>query len=275
MIKYPYKDKGGACMDILDLKRLKKESGMTNAEIAELSGIPVSTVNKIFSGATENPRYGTLLAIEQVLVQKEKLPFRYDEIKQEPCMVQEEATNYCYNARIYGKKDIESLDEWTRAELIDGKLYLLAAPNRMHQFLISELSFALKSHIRNKKGGCHVYPAPFAVKLFDDEKTEVQPDISVICNKDIMTDNGCSGAPDMVIEIVSASNSLHDYITKLMQYQKSGVREYWIVNPEQERVSVLNFENPEKTNEYTFDDVITSGVLEEFEIRINDFLDEY
>jgi len=262
-------------MDIFDLKRLKKESRMTNAEIAELSGIPVSTVNKIFSGATENPRYGTLLAIEQVLVQKEKLPFRYDEIKQEPCMVQEEATNYCYNARIYGKKDIESLEEWTRAELIDGKLYLLAAPNRMHQFLISELSFALKSHIRIKKGGCHVYPAPFAVKLFDDEKTEVQPDISVICNKAIMTDKGCSGAPDMVIEIVSASNASHDYITKLMQYQKSGVREYWIVNPEQERVSVLNFENPEKTNEYAFEDVITSGVLEGFVTRIKDFLSEY
>ena len=79
----------------------------------------------------------------------------------------------------------------------------------------------------------------------------------------------------MVIEIVSASNSSHDYITKLMQYQKAGVREYWIVNPEQERVSVLNFENPEKTNEYTFEDVITSGVLKGFEIRIKDFLDEY
>ena len=55
-------------MDIFDLKRMKKEAKMTNAEIAELSGIPLSTVNKIFSGATENPRYGTLLAIEQVLV---------------------------------------------------------------------------------------------------------------------------------------------------------------------------------------------------------------
>ena len=60
-----------------------------------------------------------------------------------------------------------------------------------------------------------------------------------------------------------------------MQYQKSGVREYWLVNPEQERVSVLNFENPEKTNEYTLEDVIVSGVLEGFGIRIKEFLDEY
>lgn len=262
-------------MDIFDLKKLKKQSGMTNAEIADLSGIPVSTVNKIFSGATENPRYGTLLAIEQVLVQKEKLPFRYDEMKQEPCLIQEEATNYCYNARKYSGTDMEKLEEGTRAELIDGKLYLLAAPNRMHQFLISEISFGLKAHIRNKKGGCHVYTAPFGVRLFDDDKTEVQPDILVICNKDIMTDKGCSGAPDIVFEIVSPSNASHDYITKLMKYQKAGVREYWIVNPEQERVSVLNFENPEKTNEYTYEDIITSGVLGGFAIRIKDFLDEY
>ena len=262
-------------MDIFDLKKRKKESGMTNAEIAELSGIPISTVNKIFSGATENPRYGTLLAIEQVLVKREKLPFQYDEIKGEPCLVREEATNYCYNARTYEKKDIENLDEWTRAELIRGKLYLLAAPNRMHQFLISEISYTLKSHIRDRKGKCHVYTAPFGVRLFEDDNTEVQPDIVVICNKDIMTEKGCSGAPDMVFEIASASNASHDYITKLMQYQKAGVREYWIINPDQERVSVLNFENPESTNEYTYEEVIESGVLEGFESRIRELLEEY
>lgn len=63
-------------MDTQDLKRMKKESGMTNAKIAELSGVPLSTVNKIFSGATKNPRYATLLAVEQVLVSKERIPFR-------------------------------------------------------------------------------------------------------------------------------------------------------------------------------------------------------
>lgn len=262
-------------MDIFDLKNMKKKSGMTNADIAALSGIPISTVNKIFSGATENPRYGTLLAIEQVLVGKEKIPFRYDEMKQEPCLIREEAANYCYDARVYKEDDIERLDEGTRAELIDGKLYLLAAPNRMHQFLISEITFQLKSHIREKEGKCHVYTAPFAVRLFDDDKTEVQPDIVVICNKDIMTDKGCDGAPDIIYEIVSPGNISHDYITKLMKYQKAGVREYWIVNPEQERISVLNFENAEKTDEYTYEDVISSSVLSGFAIRMKDFLGEY
>ena len=76
-------------MDISDLKKLKKEAGLTNAEIAELSGIPVSTVNKIFSGATKNPRYATLLAIEQVLTTKEKIPFTYDKLKEEPSIVRD------------------------------------------------------------------------------------------------------------------------------------------------------------------------------------------
>ena len=77
-------------MDIEDLKQMKKQAGLTNQEIADLSGIPVSTVNKIFSGATKNPRYASLLAIEQVLAKKEKIPFYYDDLKEEPAILREE-----------------------------------------------------------------------------------------------------------------------------------------------------------------------------------------
>ena len=108
-------------MDISDLKKLKKEAGLTNAEIAELSGIPVSTVNKIFSGATKNPRYATLLAIEQVLTTKEKIPFTYDKLKEEPAIVRDASAPYMYSAREYDGEDIEKLSEWSRAELINGK----------------------------------------------------------------------------------------------------------------------------------------------------------
>ena len=114
-------------MDISDLKKLKKEAGLTNAEIAELSGIPVSTVNKIFSGATKNPRYATLLAIEQVLTTKEKIPFTYDKLKEEPSIVRDASAPYMYSAREYDGEDIEKLSEWSRAELINGKLYMLCA----------------------------------------------------------------------------------------------------------------------------------------------------
>ena len=152
-------------MDISDLKKKKREAGVTNAEIAELAGIPVSTVNKVFSGATKNPRYATLLAIEQVLEKKEKLPFTYDPVSEEPVMLREETSPYAYSARNYDGEDIERLSAGTRAELMNGKLYMLAAPNRLHQYLVTELVYALTSHIRKKEGNCQVYTAPFDVRL--------------------------------------------------------------------------------------------------------------
>ena len=92
----------------------------------------------------------------------------------------------------------------------------------------------------------------------------------MVCDKDILTDKGCNGAPDWIIEIVSASNSRHDYTTKLMQYQKAGVREYWIVDPFQRKVSVINFENPDLTGEYTYEEEVSAGVLEGFQVRLKE-----
>ncbi len=262
-------------MDISDLKKKKKEAGMTNAGIAELAGIPVSTVNKVFSGATKNPRYATLLAIEQVLEEKEKLPFTYDPVSEEPVMLREETAPYAYSARNYDGEDIAGLSEGTRAELIDGQLYMLSAPNRLHQYLVTELVYELKSHIRRKKGNCQVYTAPFDVRLFGDDSTIVQPDIAVICRHDILTDLGCCGAPDWVIEIVSESNSAHVYVRKMIQYQKAGVREYWIIDPLQRLVSVFNFEDARKSAQYTYEDTVPSGVLEGLEIRFRELVKGY
>lgn len=255
-------------MDIFELKKKKKNCKMTNKEIAELSGIPVSTVNKIFSGATENPRYSTLLAIEEVLDTKEKLPFTYDNFAEHSTMIQESPAPYQYHGRIYREEDIEKLEEGIRAELIHGCLYMLAAPSRIHQYILTKLLVQIELHIQKHKGTCQVYPAPFDVRLFADDSVIVQPDISVICRTELLTDRGCSGAPDWLIEIVSESNSRHDYVTKLMQYQKAGVREYWIADPKERTVSVYNFENPQKTGEYSFENEIPSGVLEGLQVRI-------
>lgn len=262
-------------MDIFDLKRIKKASKLTNKEIAELSGIPVSTVNKIFSGATENPRYATLLAIEEVLTKKEQLPFTYDEHRQEPVFIREEATEYEYTARKYGEEDIERLTEGTRVELINGKLYMLAAPTRKHQFLVTELLFKIRGFIQERQGGCHVYASPFDVRLFGDDETVVQPDVSVVCKRDILTEQGCCGAPDWVIEIVSKSSSPHDYIRKLVQYQKAGVREYWIVDSYQRMVTVYNFERHQQTGQYAFEDRIPSGILAGLEICIAELMENF
>ena len=138
----------------------------------------------------------------------------------------------------YTEDDYYALPEDVRAELIDGQIYYQAAPNRRHQKLVSILHAAIFQYIQSKGGSCEVYPAPFAVKLRKDRKNIAEPDISVICDKNKLTDQGCLGAPDWIIEIISPSTSSHDYIRKLILYYDSNVREYWIVDPEQQQIIV-------------------------------------
>ena len=123
------------------------------------------------------------------------------------------------------------------------------------------------NHIQDKNGECEVFPAPFAVFLNDDDMNYVEPDISVICDKNKISDKGCQGAPDWVIEIISPSSRAMDYFTKLFQYQKSGVREYWIVDPIKQRVTVYFFEK-ELVEEYCFGEEVPVGIYEAFSIKV-------
>lgn len=172
----------------------------------------------------------------------------------------------------YTIKDIYNLPDGQRAELIDGVIYDMAPPSRIHQKLVSELTQSIGSYIKAQNGSCEVYPAPFAVFLNNDDKTYVEPDISVICDKDKLSDRGCEGAPDWIIEIVSPSSQRMDYLIKLRKYQISGVREYWIINPAQETVLVFSFEGLGDSVQYAFSDLIESGIYHDFEIRIADLL---
>ena len=114
---------------------------------------------------------------------------------------------------IYTEEDYYSLPEHVREELIDGRFYLQAAPGRMHQKILSFLHVQTANYINSKDGPCEVYPAPFAVKLFEEsDRTVVEPNISVICDPDKLTDRGCTGAPDWIIEIGSPGNPGHDYV---------------------------------------------------------------
>ena len=141
----------------------------------------------------------------------------------------------------YTIEDIYVLPDGQRAELIDGTMYMMAPPKRIHQEIVIELSTVINTYIKNKRGECKVYPAPFAVFLNSDDKNYVEPDISVICDKTKLTDDGCNGAPDWIIEVVSPSSRRMDYILKLFKYRSAGVREYWIVDPDKNRVTVYNF----------------------------------
>ena len=127
-------------------------------------------------------------------------------------------------------------------------------------------------YIDTHNGLCKVYPSPFAVFLNADDKNYVEPDISVICDKNKLDDRGCNGAPDWVIEIASPSNPSHDYITKLNLYNSAGVREYWIVEPINETVYVYDMDGgelPLKT--YSFRDAIKVGIYEDLSINFSSF----
>ena len=171
------------------------------------------------------------------------------------------------NLDIYTVEDIYALPDGERAELIDGKIYYMAPPNTKHQRLLNFISTEINMYIRKNNGICEVFPAPFAVFLNENNKNYVEPDISVICDKNKITDKGCNGAPDWIIEIVSPGSKHMDYFTKLFKYHTAGVREYWIVDPIKELIKVYQFEK-ETMEEYSFEDDIPVGIYDNFSVRV-------
>ena len=167
----------------------------------------------------------------------------------------------------YTIEDIYNLPEGQRAELIDGELYMMATPSRIHQRIVMELLFRIRDYIGKNNGDCEVYPSPCAVFLNADDNIYVEPDISVICDQDKLTDEGCKGAPDWIIEIFSPSSKSMDYFTKLFKYQISGVREYWIVDPIKNQILVYGYE--QKTMEqYSFGDDVPVGIYKGFSVKL-------
>lgn len=144
----------------------------------------------------------------------------------------------------YTFADFLTWEENERIELLDGEPVMMAPPSRMHQKISVELTRQLANFLEGKR--CEVYAAPFAVRLFEEAgdtpenvQTVFEPDISVVCDHSKLDKHGCKGAPDVVIEILSPSTARHDRLVKLSEYQRAGVREYWIVAPEEKTVQVF------------------------------------
>ena len=169
--------------------------------------------------------------------------------------------------------DIYSLPDGERAELINGHIYNMAPPSRIHQEILMGLSATLRDYILKNAGNCKVYPAPFAVFLGEDNKNYVEPDISVICDRIKLTDKGCNGAPDFVIEIVSPSSRKMDYTTKNTLYSDFGVREYWIVDPSKEQTTIYRYEEDVAPMIVPFSLPITVGIYQNLAITISELLD--
>lgn len=144
----------------------------------------------------------------------------------------------------YSFADLLTWEEDGQMELLSGQVVMMAPPLRSHQEVSGELFRQLANFLEGKR--CRVYAAPFAVRLFEKEgdapedvDTVVEPDITVVCDTGKLDKYGCKGAPELVIEVLSPSTRRHDRLVKLELYQRAGVAEYWLVDPENQSVQVL------------------------------------
>jgi Uma2 family endonuclease len=164
-------------------------------------------------------------------------------------------------------------EEGERFELIEGNAYALAAPNDYHQGILAELTRQMGNYLRGKP--CKVRPAPYDVRLFymedESDDTVVQPDLSVICDEKKRGPEGCRGAPDLVVEILSPSNTADEYVRKFNLYMKAGVREYWILDPKSKTLQSFVLQNNAYTGKvYDSGATLPSAVLEGLSITLAD-----
>lgn len=141
----------------------------------------------------------------------------------------------------YTTEDIFALREGKNAELIDGKLYPTELPTLTHQEIVVGLGHALYKYIANNDENKEVFFVPLGVFLFDDNLNYFVPDLFV-CEKSRLTEDGCHGAPDIIIEVTSENTEQLDYMLKFTKFWEAGVKEYWIVNPRIRQVSVFYFD---------------------------------
>lgn len=238
-------------MTIEEWKDKCSRMGFTAQEIADLSGVPVDTVRAVIWG-TQIPKFALWERLDEALKKSETNIVR-------------EALNYgCPNKRQdYDINDYLAIPNGIRVELIDGVIYDMAAPSNIHQVLLLHIVNKLFNYIQDNNGKCVPFVAPSDVKLSDkDNKTVVQPDIFVVCDRDIAKKRFFESAPDLVIEILSPSTKNHDIGTKMRKYKETGVREYWIVDPIQMRVIVHDFENTDIPKTYGFDSLVPVGIFD-------------
>lgn len=171
-------------------------------------------------------------------------------------------------------------------ELIKGKIMLMSpAPSIQHQRIARNLYGICYNFFHHKK--CQFFPAPFDVRLYDRKKsiltdkeihTVVQPDLSVICNPEILDQQGCNGAPDWIIEILSKGNSKREMQIKYQMYQESGVQEYWLVYPEQQAIHQFVLDDNrcyQLKNMYAEDDIAKPFLFPELAIDLTEVFETW
>lgn len=192
----------------------------------------------------------------------------------EQIMKEGELLRVIKGGKMYTFEDILALPEGEHAELIDGEMFMMASPTRGHQDAVIWLATQIFNYISGKKGKCRVYASGFAVFPKKDNINYVEPDVTVVCDRDKLDKRGCNGAPEWAIEVVSPSSIKMDYERKKKLYQESGVEEYWIVNLEKEQIKVYRFSEDDRERDYSFEETVKVGIYDDMELDLR-MLKEY
>ncbi len=248
-------------MTIDEMNESRKSEGYTYRQISEGSGVALGTVQKIFGGSTSSPRYDTVKKLEVFFVAEAS---RYGQKKvEEPNPVYAKyARKDIPNQGSYTVDDYMSWPDDERIELIDGVIYDMAAPRGSHQIVAGEIFFQIRNQIGKRKGDCVPWISPADVQLDCDDRTMVQPDVFIVCDKSKMSlDKPIQGAPDFIVEILSPSTKTKDVFIKQNKYMNSGVREYWTVDINERVVTVYLFSDG-RVVQYSMDDVVPIDIYD-------------
>ena len=312
----------GNAMTLDEIKALKKQHGYTNKQLAELSGLPLSTVQKVLGGTTASPRYRTIELLSSVFREKRlKAPVqnsipapRYDTERttekrkdgftysfpessssrvadMQPARSEktrrasaEEPSKRYPRQGSYTLEDYLALPDEQRVELIDGVFYDMSAPTIPHQMIGGAVYARILNFLAQKKGTCMPFIAPTDVQLDRDNRTIVQPDVMVVCDRSKITPARIFGAPDFVLEVLSPSTKMKDILIKTAEYKNAGVREYWMADPKTEKITKLLFTDPDEENPdgdiiseiFSFDDRVPISIFnDELKICFREIADNY
>ena len=175
----------------------------------------------------------------------------------------------------YTYTDYLQWPDYPRYEIIDGLAYLMSSPNLIHQELLMNLSAEVRNYLKGK--ACKVFAAPCDVRLDAQKKDRsvVQPDLIIVCDRSILDGASITGVPDMVAEILSPSTAKYDMTVKFNKYQKSGIREYWIIDPVNKTVIVHILKGTKYVSyPYTSKDKVPVHVLEDCVIDLCEIFEE-
>ena len=276
-------------MTIDEMKAIKREHGLTYEDISEKSRVPLGTVQKLFTGVSKSPRHETVEKLSGFfeMLNESTIEERYDHYKKnylpplsrehhgdavsdnivEYTAVRSEAVQTRWGIPVkeqgdYTIEDYYMIPDEFRVELIDGVIYDMSAPTTIHQFLVGEIYVLFHDYVKKNKGGCIPYVSPVDVELESEKDTIVQPDVMILCKDrmDRLKRGRIYGGPDLVVEVLSPSTKRKDCIEKLHNYEKGGVREYWVVDPDDKTIIVYDFSAEVSPTIYGFRDKIPVGI---------------